>query len=235
MGNSWQPGSRESLPLVTMASHLVEEAEGQDALSTAASAATAPVGSSAAGPSKHKFVMPKRQKGVDAEAGKTAEELALERAAAEAILQEIRDLENMEEQAGVPKRLPTFLSPEAQAEFETMKLRMDLERLVEHDEDAYKRVPIDKFGEAMLRGMGWKPGESIGNGDGPVVPIELIPRHHRLGLGAKPSALQEKEGKKRRRKPGEEESTRVSGGMWCAVWCCSTQSLMMCVLPRRVR
>lgn len=26
----------------------------------------------------------------------------------------------------------------------------------------YATVPIEQFGEAMLRGMGWKPGEAIG-------------------------------------------------------------------------
>lgn len=26
----------------------------------------------------------------------------------------------------------------------------------------YEKVPIDQFGQAMLRGMGWKDGEGIG-------------------------------------------------------------------------
>ena len=28
--------------------------------------------------------------------------------------------------------------------------------------DDYEDMPIDQFGAAMLKGMGWKPGEAIG-------------------------------------------------------------------------
>lgn len=51
--------------------------------------------------------------------------------------------------------------------------------------DDYENIPISAFGTAMLRGMGWSEGKPIGlNSKGLVEPIEYIPRHKGLGLGA---------------------------------------------------
>eukprot|EP01125_Pyxidicula_operculata_P009069 TRINITY_DN299_c0_g1_i3.p1 TRINITY_DN299_c0_g1~~TRINITY_DN299_c0_g1_i3.p1 ORF type:complete len:263 (+),score=51.04 TRINITY_DN299_c0_g1_i3:265-1053(+) len=53
----------------------------------------------------------------------------------------------------------------------------------------YERVPTEKFGEAMLRGMGWRPGTPVGLKSREIVPVrEYIKRPHRLGLGARPKA-----------------------------------------------
>ena len=44
------------------------------------------------------------------------------------------------------------------------RFRFDVEsRPEETTASAYDRVPVEKFGEAMLRGMLWKPGDPIGN------------------------------------------------------------------------
>ncbi|XP_069142539.1 G-patch domain and KOW motifs-containing protein-like [Argopecten irradians] len=48
----------------------------------------------------------------------------------------------------------------------------------------YEEVPIEHFGVAMLRGMGWKDGQGIGNGKEAVAPIEAKLRPKGLGLGA---------------------------------------------------
>lgn len=73
--------------------------------------------------------------------------------------------------------------------------------------DTYERVPVEAFGEALLRGMGWQPGSSIGlSGTGPVSVVEFVPRNHRLGLGAEPKMPEptpEAEGRKRILKPGD--------------------------------
>ncbi|KAJ3303096.1 hypothetical protein HDV03_004175 [Kappamyces sp. JEL0829] len=51
----------------------------------------------------------------------------------------------------------------------------------------YARVPIQDFGAAMLKGMGWKEGTAVGkNPNGLVAPINLTARPALLGLGAKP-------------------------------------------------
>jgi hypothetical protein len=55
----------------------------------------------------------------------------------------------------------------------------------------YDAVPIDGFGAAMLRGMGWKDGEGIGKGKRKLAPtISKVPgkRQALLGIGAKPTA-----------------------------------------------
>nr|CCA19629.1 conserved hypothetical protein [Albugo laibachii Nc14]CCA22879.1 conserved hypothetical protein [Albugo laibachii Nc14] len=46
--------------------------------------------------------------------------------------------------------------------------------------DAYEKVPVEEFGLALLRGMGWK-----GTKDDETHTIDIQPRHRLLGLGAK--------------------------------------------------
>lgn len=47
-------------------------------------------------------------------------------------------------------------------------------------------VPIEEFGAALLRGMGWAGPQE---GDESVTDVE--PRHQRLGLGAQPKPPEE--------------------------------------------
>lgn len=50
----------------------------------------------------------------------------------------------------------------------------------------YTRVPVEQFGAAMLRGMGWKEGTAASkNGKGPVQPYLPTARPALLGIGAK--------------------------------------------------
>jgi len=51
--------------------------------------------------------------------------------------------------------------------------------------DEYQAVPIASFGAALLRGMGWKEGQSKLNDDD----APSLPRPQRLGLGATPAQL----------------------------------------------
>jgi hypothetical protein len=54
--------------------------------------------------------------------------------------------------------------------------------------DAYEATPIEGFGAALLRGMGWKDGESIGRNGAPAKPKEFKRRPALLGIGAKEEA-----------------------------------------------
>ncbi|XP_019849722.1 PREDICTED: G patch domain and KOW motifs-containing protein-like [Amphimedon queenslandica] len=72
----------------------------------------------------------------------------------------------------------------------------------------YASMPIEHFGSAMLKGMGWKPGQAIGlNKKGLIEPIEYIPHPGGLGLGATPKPPDPKK-KNRIKKPGEIEIKR---------------------------
>ena len=59
----------------------------------------------------------------------------------------------------------------------------------EADAEAYLAMPIQDFGAAMLRGMGWTEGGAVGRRKtGPTAPCQYVQRPHRLGLGAEPAA-----------------------------------------------
>lgn len=76
-----------------------------------------------------------------------------------------------------------FLS---QDELEKEKLKEEIRRCADEASlEAYEGVPVEEFGEAMLRGMGWSHGMGIGlRAKGPVAPYECPRRVARLGLGA---------------------------------------------------
>ncbi|KAM5145378.1 G-patch domain and KOW motifs-containing protein [Mantella aurantiaca] len=78
----------------------------------------------------------------------------------------------------------------------------------------YETVPVEQYGMAMLRGMGWKEGEGIGKTfKQDIKPLEQKLRPKGLGLGADRSALQDLEPQKPRRplKPGEEAEEESKG------------------------
>ncbi|KAJ8672585.1 hypothetical protein QAD02_003844 [Eretmocerus hayati] len=60
----------------------------------------------------------------------------------------------------------------------------DLRGKEESTLEDYENIPIDQFGMAMLRGMGWQPGKGIGKNQKIVPPVlpELRPKG--MGLGA---------------------------------------------------
>ncbi|KAJ5938720.1 hypothetical protein N7466_001854 [Penicillium verhagenii] len=80
---------------------------------------------------------------------------------------------------------------------ETSNFRTDVDSRPESATlDQYNAIPVEEFGAALLRGMGWKDGQSIGRGNyGSSAPVEkdkkpLVParRPGFLGIGAKDSA-----------------------------------------------
>ena len=76
---------------------------------------------------------------------------------------------------------------------ETSEENLDVSQRAEASTmDDYESVPIEQFGMAMLRGMGWKEGDGIGGFKNEVVPIfDPQVRPKGLGLGAtKPNTKQ---------------------------------------------
>ncbi|XP_076597319.1 G-patch domain and KOW motifs-containing protein [Chaetodon auriga] len=87
-------------------------------------------------------------------------------------------------------------------------IKVDLRPESSTDAD-YESVPVEAYGLAMLRGMGWKKTEGIGRTfKQDVKPIEHQLRPKGLGLGADRSAIKDLEPSKRQRppKPGEERA-----------------------------
>ncbi|XP_039631837.1 G-patch domain and KOW motifs-containing protein [Polypterus senegalus] len=83
-------------------------------------------------------------------------------------------------------------------------------------ENDYDSVPIEAFGLAMLKGMGWKEGEGVGKTFKEVIkPVELQYRPKGLGLGADKSAIktQDESRPKRPPKPGEERADEEPQGL----------------------
>lgn len=64
-------------------------------------------------------------------------------------------------------------------------------------------MPIEEFGLAMLRGMGWQEGMGVGRNRKKADPVEYLRRPERLGLGAQPAAPDPNAGKKKVVKMGE--------------------------------
>lgn len=131
-------------------------------------------------------------------------EKTLDELAAEALILEAR---NEQQTLNSDKILPIILQNQIEGIEhildEEERFKYDVQsRPDEADEDAYEQVPIDEFGKAMLRGMGWESGKPIGlNNRGLVEPIEFVARQGRLGLGATPEMIEVK--KKKYIKPGE--------------------------------
>ena len=102
-------------------------------------------------------------------------------------------------------RLPGRGGPGNESEEET--LRRDLDSLPEEIDarsDRYVAMPVEEFGRAMMRGMGWSEGKGVGrNAKEDVKVVEFLSRPDRLGLGAQPKAEVAKP--KWINKPGEEK------------------------------
>ncbi|XP_074873580.1 G-patch domain and KOW motifs-containing protein [Carettochelys insculpta] len=93
--------------------------------------------------------------------------------------------------------------------------RVDVSLRPESSTEAdYEVVPVEAFGVAMLRGMGWKAGEGIGQTfKQDVKPLEHQLRPRGLGLGADRLAIQDLQpaGPPRPLKPGEERKEELLG------------------------
>ena len=75
-------------------------------------------------------------------------------------------------------------------DWETRAFKDDVSALPDAaDAAAYDAMPVEEFGAAMLRGMGWTEGGSVGRRlQGPTQPVQYVQRPPRLGLGAQPAA-----------------------------------------------
>ncbi|KYM92629.1 Omega-amidase NIT2 [Atta colombica] len=91
--------------------------------------------------------------------------------------------------------------------------RQNLEGAEESTLEDYDKVPLNVFGSAMLRGMGWKPGEGIGKNPKLVTPIVPELRPIGMGLGADKTGLQKQDEKTQK----EEEELRIQKGSFIKI------------------
>lgn len=97
----------------------------------------------------------------------------------------IKEAKNINEDESVVPAWKSLIINKAPDEYENdSKLDVSI-RPEEPTLDNYETIPIEAFGTAMLRGMGWKEGEAIGGINKSVTPIfEPQIRARGLGLGA---------------------------------------------------
>ncbi|RWS08036.1 G patch domain and KOW motifs-containing protein-like protein [Dinothrombium tinctorium] len=133
------------------------------------------------------------------EASEKSEEQKLEERAKRELLKEA-EIENEskgKQMVDNSKVIPLLLQNKIPEGFETDD-RLDVSLRAEEPTLAdYDKVPVEEFGLAMLRGMGWKPGSGVGKNNQIAKPIEVKIRPKGLGLGAEiPSWKQSKENDK---------------------------------------
>jgi len=103
--------------------------------------------------------------------------------------------------ADVQSGMPVFIFGGAMAAAES-GANSGIVRPADSLDIAYDEVPVEEFGKAMLRGMGWAVGMGIGRRmEDPNQPVEYVARQHRLGLGAQPKVEEPKV--KKHLRPGE--------------------------------
>ncbi|PIA13167.1 hypothetical protein COEREDRAFT_104267 [Coemansia reversa NRRL 1564] len=78
-------------------------------------------------------------------------------------------------------QLPRVIQSKSQAEREQTAYKDEISDYSDVSEDAYERVPVEEFGAAMLRGMGWKEDSNSKTVD---TDIHEQARPSLLGLGA---------------------------------------------------
>eukprot|EP00111_Clytia_hemisphaerica_P009452 TCONS_00027729-protein len=126
----------------------------------------------------------------------------------EAINEILADLRNGESNDAEKELQPILMKnrvPKRNTDKEDSLNDIDI-RPDESTADDYEDVPIGAFGSAMLRGMGWKEGQGIGKTNKVMIePIEYIPRHKGLGLGAE--KRNETSKSTRKRKLGEDKES----------------------------
>lgn len=137
-------------------------------------------------------------------------------AAAAAILSDIKrfngeETTNTDDIVEIPLWMQNRLPEGAEADIKAdVELRADESSL-----DDYERIPVQHYGMAMLKGMGWKAEEGIGlKNKGVTKLMEVNVRPRGLGLGATPA--KDKDKKKSVGENGEKEDEKV--GFICIAW-----------------
>jgi hypothetical protein len=81
---------------------------------------------------------------------------------------------------------------------EKERYKHDVNLRPDQEDNDYNQMPVEEFGAALLRGMGWSQGKPVGkNPNGLVEPVLVNSRPSLLGLGAEPAPELEPKKEKR--------------------------------------
>ncbi|OCT65481.1 hypothetical protein XELAEV_18041721mg [Xenopus laevis] len=161
---------------------------------------------------KNRWAKPNKDKEEDA-APQTEDEAVLSQAVKE-LIEESRRAQEDNSETNQTLSIPLLMQNRMPDGYEDRE-KVDVSLRPDSAEAAdYDVVPVQQYGMAMLRGMGWKEGEGIGRTfKQDVKPLEQKLRPKGLGLGADRSALKHLEPQKPRKplKPGEEPEEESKG------------------------
>lgn len=122
----------------------------------------------------------------------------LKEMAIQELIKESKETQREKEESVNNIDIPLIMQNKIPEGFETDE-KMDVSlRPEESTLEDYERIPIEKFGLAVLKGMGWKEGDPVGNNATKAsVPVQVQLRPKGLGLGADTSALNKAKEKKK--------------------------------------
>ncbi|XP_068104468.1 G-patch domain and KOW motifs-containing protein [Hyperolius riggenbachi] len=163
---------------------------------------------------KNRWSVPNKNKDEAENGGAQTEEDSVLSQAVQELIAESRKAEQKDDGPAQTMSIPLLMQNRVPNGFEDGdKVNVDLRPESAESAD-YESVPVEQYGMAMLRGMGWKAGEGIGKTfKQDIKPLEQKLRPKGLGLGADRSALRDLEPQKPRRplKPGEEPAEESKG------------------------
>ncbi|GBG90266.1 hypothetical protein CBR_g50444 [Chara braunii] len=101
-----------------------------------------------------------------------------------------------------------FHSRYHQQQLDAQAMQREIDSLPDVDDtETYETMPIELFGEALLRGMGWEQGKPLGRrADSVIEPMEYRPRPDRLGLGAVAGRPPQDEATGKKQKTGDRKA-----------------------------
>ncbi|GAB6033472.1 hypothetical protein CHUAL_013357 [Chamberlinius hualienensis] len=142
----------------------------------------------------------------------------LESQAIKEILEDIRKSSDIGDGTGKKDPnmvIPMYVQNKVPEGYETND-RLDVSiRAEESTQEDYDSVPVEDFGMAMIRGMGWKPGEGIGIKFKKVfTPCEVVVRPKGLGLGANPKMKMNQNKNSSNSKENGEEINQLKVGVY---------------------
>lgn len=133
------------------------------------------------------------------------------------LIQDAKKFENGEDESDIPAWKLMVINKVPDEYENDNKLDVSI-RPIEPTLDDYESVPVEAFGSALLRGMGWKAGDPIGGINKAITPIfEPQIRARGLGLGADASLQKQLQNAGKNSKNGQNDEPPLKVGCFVCV------------------